>query len=61
MVFVLMAERAETGVAEHLLLLTHIFTPLLTEPQAKFNSSHQIIQIEDGESGALFLVKVFVK
>ncbi len=45
------------GVAKHFSLLTHIFTPLLTEPQAEFNNSHQNIQIEDGETGALFLVK----
>lgn len=61
MVFVLMVERAEMGVAEHFLLLTHTFTPYLTEPKAKFNNSHWNIKIEDGESGALFLVKSFVK
>lgn len=50
--FVLMPERAETGVAEHFLLLTHIFTPLLTEPQAKFNKCDKNIQTKDGEYGA---------
>lgn len=41
MVFVLMAERADTGVAKHFLPLTQIFTLLLTEPAAKFNSRHK--------------------
>lgn len=63
MVFVLMAERADTGVAKHFLPLTQIFTLLLTEPAAKFNSRHEKkkkIQTEDGISGALFLIKLFV-
>lgn len=51
---------AETGVAKHFSLLTHIFTPLLTEPQGEFNNSHKTIQMEDGETGALFLVKIFL-
>lgn len=36
-----MAERADTGVAKHFLPLTQIFTLLLTEPAAKFNSRHK--------------------
>ena len=60
MVFVLMAQRAETGVAKHFSLLTHIFTPLLTEPQGEFDNSHKNIQTDDGETGALFLVIIFL-
>ena len=55
--FVLMAEKAETGVPEPFSLLTHIFTPLLTEPQAKVNNSLYNIQVEDGETEALFIVR----
>lgn len=61
MVFALMVERAEMGAAKLFLHLTLTFTPFLTEPKAKSNNSHWNIKIEDGESGALFLVKSFVK
>lgn len=63
MVFVLMAERAEMGVAEHFLPLTQIFTLLLTEPPAKFNSKQKKkkIQSEDGISGALLFIKLLCK
>lgn len=47
MVFVLMGERAVAVVAKHFSLLTHIFKPLLTEPQDKFNNSYYNIQIEE--------------
>lgn len=61
--FVLMAERADTAVAKHFLPLTQIFTLLLTEPAAKFNTRQKKsnkIQSEDGISGALFLIKLLV-